>query len=111
MAVTISVSDSSSDVWMVQNRVYSEFSRLVIERNGHDPEVVNNLEMAEAFGGVSLDVVCKDQPDLAIRLRDAFRAVAEDIGCGAVTLPGAVPDDAAIRSKFSELSVLLGKFL
>lgn len=110
MAVTISVSDSSSDIWMAKNSVFAEFSKWVIPRNESDIEVVSLIEISEACGGISLDHVSRDQPELAIRLRDAFLAVAEEIASGTGTLPGAVANDAAIQSHFSELCVLLRRF-
>lgn len=111
MAVTISVSDSPSDIWMVQNAIFAVFCNFIIERNKNDSEVVSTVETAAAFGGVSLDVVFNDQPALAIRLSEAFLAVADEVGCGSVTLSGVVADHAVIRSKFAELSLLLRRFL
>ncbi len=57
---------------MAKNSVFAEFSKWVIQRNESDIDSDELIEIAEACGGISLDHVSRDQPELAIRLRDAF---------------------------------------
>lgn len=110
MAVTISISESPNDVWIVQNVAFAAFARIVVERYTRDTELVSGIAIAEAFHGVSLDLVFEEQPDLAIRMRDAFRTVADEVSQGIVPLFEVVADNDRIRGKFSELSQLLRRF-
>ena len=79
MACTISTSHATDDVWMIKNSIFSCFARMVVDQYVHDPGIVSQVELAEAMNGISLDILYESQPELAMRLRNALRAVANRI--------------------------------
>ena len=108
MAVTISTSSSSEDVWMAQNAVFSTFASLVTTRFSDDEEVVSQVELAEAMNGVSLDVLYEEDSELAIRLRRAFQTVAKDVEQGKNWPSGEASNE--IQTLFAKLIKLLERF-
>jgi hypothetical protein len=87
MSVLISTSELPEDIWMLKNVLFWEFNAMVRKRVSDDSSLLFQLDMTEATNGVALDALYRENPKLAIRLRDAFMGVAIDIASGKCHLP------------------------
>lgn len=110
MACAISISASPDDIWMIQNAIFAEFAALTVQQYANDEDVVSEIQLADAMNGVSLDILYRNQPAIAMRLRLAFQMIAEEIAEGRVEPSLGRLQSREVRDSFAKLVQLLRRF-
>lgn len=112
MAYIISISDQAEEMWMLKNTAFAEFALILYERYRHDPEVCEQISIAEAIHGLALEGLYAERPTLALRVRDALRDVASSIATGQCALFSYPSEEiaAGFKQSFVELVELLDRF-
>jgi hypothetical protein len=95
---------------MISNRAFWWFAEVLTDRFADDEEVVYQVEVAEAVHGVSLDRLYKDDPQVAMRLRRAFRTVAEEIRDGQQEVEYSCESEEKFRALFGNLVEILDRW-
>ena len=97
---------------MASNAIFAIFAAEVKELFAHDIEVIEEIRIAEALHGISLDELLKRNPELALRFVSAIRAAAESIIAG---IPPQISQIAGrdvelAKPHFQELLLLTERF-
>lgn len=80
MTIAISISPAPDDIWAIQDGIYELVLESVQQRFLVDPEVVEQVYLAQVTNGVALDLLYRNEGTLALRVRDALKSVAEELG-------------------------------
>ncbi len=94
---------------MINNVLFRWYAALLRERFGGDEDVLSEIDIAEAMHGVSLGSLIREDSKLALKLRDAFRAVALEITRGQHTFPETDIDAKQVIQSFEELVRILDR--
>jgi len=81
MSVSISISESEQDVFWLKNVLFRRF-RALLEFQLENEALKEQLHLAEAFNGVCLAQLSKEESELAIELAKAFLTGARSVTSG-----------------------------
>jgi len=95
---------------MIQNAIFAEFAALTVQQYANDEDVVSEIQLADTMNGVSLDILYRNQPAIAMRLRLAFQMIAEEIAEGRVEPSLGRLQSREVRDSFAKLVQLLRRF-
>lgn len=112
MSCAISVGDRAEQIWMIKNTIYSQFVDLVKLRCS-DQEAVSRIVVSEYTNGISLDLLWKENPAMALRVGGALRSVAAEVAAGtlSVTDPPIEGEAGRLRESFATLTTMLSEWL
>lgn len=101
MAVAISISRASEDIWTLSNARFALFADLLRARCGEDRQLRHVIDLGELFHGYALDLIHAENAAISLRLRELFRECAQ--ACLAT-------DSLADARHFEQLIALLDRF-
>lgn len=79
MSVTISISPTSDDTWIIRNAVYRWLVNRIADVHPDRSDVVERLTISGYNGGVALEHYLEESPDLAFRVADSLRTTIDHI--------------------------------
>jgi hypothetical protein len=94
---------------MINNHLFRWYASLLRDRFREDKELLSEIDITEAIHGVALSSVGQKDSRLALRLRDAFRAIAVEIVQGRHPFPETNIDSDKIVHSFEELIQILDR--
>jgi len=112
MGIVISVGKKPEEIWIAQNWVYRWMVGLVEENYPSEPDILEELRMAEHINGISLELLAKEDIQLSKKISKTVRQVSQGIASGHYTVPGTdeyhqLISEDSMKGLFAELVKIL----